>query len=395
MSRVALSRWLPPALVYLVVRLAYTGATGTRPWALDPETFSRWDSGNYADIAVRGYEWATCASQNRPFHGELCSTAAWYPAYPYLGRALAAVTRMGTDHALIVVTHVSFVALLYVVWLGLLGAGAGTDRRNRLRAAGLLVLVGFFPGSFYLLAAFPLALLVLLLAVQVACFLRGRWWAGAAAGALASLCYPITAVLPVVSVIWVLIADRSDTPARHRRWRAGGVGAVVLAGTLAVFALHQVELGDWSASLAEQERFGGTLYNPFLNWAHTVVARNSWIQLDRPVTAGPIAAQTALVTLFVVAGAVEVVRARLRPGPGDEEAGVRAHELALLVYVVALWLFPLASTVETGLYRRVLPLIPGVWLLRRAPLAVVVGLVAAAIGVWWWMAPLFDGGDLI
>jgi Gpi18-like mannosyltransferase len=374
MPRILRSRLLPPAAAYLVVRLAYAAATGTSPWAFDAATFSRWDSGNYAEIAQVGYRWASCAAQNRPQHGDVCSTAAWYPAYPFLSRALSALGP-DLDTALVVVAHLAFVGLLVAVWTGLL-EGPGS------RPLLLLALVAFFPGGAYLLGAFPLSLLVLLLALQVAAFTRSRWGPGAAAGAAASLCYPITAVLAPAAALWALLAGGA------RRWvRAAAVGAVVLAGTVAVFALHQVVLGSWSASLEEQRRFGGSLYNPLLNWVHTVVLRNSWIQLDRPATAWPIAAQTVVVTAFVVLCAVEVWRHRT-----DGEAW---RDLGLLVWVVALWLFPLASSIETGLYRRVLPLAPGVWLLRRAPVPVVAALTAGSLAVWWWMAPLFASGDLL
>jgi hypothetical protein len=382
-----LLRLLPPAAAYAVVRLAYAAATGTSPWALDADTFARWDSGNYADIAARGYQWASCAAQNRPQHGDRCSTAAWYPAYPYLARAVAAVGRIGLDRALVLVAHLAFVALLTVVWLALL------DGRGREPRAGLLLgLTAFFPGGFYLLGAFPLSLLVLLLVAQVACFVRGRWWAGAVAGALAGLCYPITAVLPAASVAWVLIAERAGSP-RRRLARAAGVGAVVATGTVAVLAVHQLTLGDWSASLAEQERFGGTIYNPVLNWGHAVVRRTSWIQLDRPVTAWPIAAQTLLVTVFM--GVCAAVVWRYRNGDGEEGDEGPRHRLGLLVYLLALWIVPLASTIDTGLYRRVLPLVPGVWLLRKAPGPVVAALTVASVALWWWMAPLFANGELI
>jgi hypothetical protein len=389
-------RLLPPAAAYVTVRLAYAAATGTAPWALDAATFGRWDSGNYADIAANGYQWASCAAQNRPQHGDLCSTAAWYPAYPFLARAVSEVSRISIDQALVLLAHAGFIALLVVVWLGLLDddRSARPDPRSFI----LLALVAFFPGGVYLLGAFPLSLLVALLALQVAWFVRDRWWPGATAGALASLCYPITAVLPVASAVWVLIADR--TPDRTRRClRALGVGAAVLAGTLAVFALHQVTLDDWSAALDEQRRFGGTLYNPAFNWAHTVLRRNSWIQLHAPATAWPVAAQTALVTIFVALCAVMVVRDRGRPdSPLPRPLGLAhrwRHEVGLLVLVVALWLLPLASNIETGLYRRVLPLIPGVWLLRRAPWPVLAVLTAASVALWWWMAPLFNSGELI
>jgi hypothetical protein len=389
-------RLLPPAAAFAIVRLAYAAATGTSPVALDAATFARWDTGNYADIAAHGYRWASCAAMNRPDHGPVCSTAAWYPGYPFLARALSTIG-ISLDLALVLVAQAAFIALLYVVWLALLdggrhggdGDGSAPAIRIDARAVLLLALTAFFPGGVYLLAAFPLSLLVTLLAAQVAWFVRDRWWPGSVAGALASLCYPITAVLPAASAAWVLIADATADRLR-RLVRAAGVGAVVLAGTLAVFALHQVVLGDWSAPLEEQRRFGGTLYNPAYNWVHTVVRRNSWIQLYAPATAWPIAAQTVLVTVFVAACGAMV---------GRNRRGVDAHrwrhEVGLLVLVVALWLLPLASNIETGLYRRVLPLIPGVWLLRRAPWPVLAALTAASVALWWWMAPLFANGDLI
>jgi hypothetical protein len=385
-------------LLYLVVRLAYARAAGPGVFDFEATTWGRWDSGNYADIAQHGYYISSCASQNRAPHGDLCSPAAWYPGYPYLGRWISTVTGLTLDHAFVLIAHVAFVALLYVIWLGFFRG------RATLRSSLLLVMAAFFPGAIYFLASFPMSLLACFLALQIACFLRSRWFVGAVFGALASLCYPIAIVLPAASAIWVLLAvwrgsgdagrsrdgDEPVTATGDTLVRslglAAAVGAIVSTGTVAVLALHQIVLGDWAASFHEQQKFGGTLYNPVLNWGHTVVKQNSWIQKTYPETARVVAAQTLLVTVIILTCIAVVAFVKKQR---------TVHDVGLLVMMVGLWLLPLSSNIETGLYRRVSPLVPAVFLLRRAPWPVTLVLTIASAGVWWWMAPKFNSGALI
>jgi len=405
--------------VYLVVRFAYARAAGPGVLNFEATTWGRWDSGNYADIAQHGYYISSCVSQNRAPHGDLCSPAAWYPGYPYLARWVSSITGLSLDHAFVLIAHTAFVALLYVIWIGFFRGRITT------RSSMLIVLAAFFPGSIYFLASFPMSLLALCLSLQVACFLRSRWILGAVFGALASLTYPIAVVVPLTSAIWVLVAtwrgpapgsaadtdSNSDTdtkadttdststdtdtdtdtaPDRTSTGRAfamaGVVGAIVSTGTVAVMAMHQVVIGDWAASIHEQQKFGGTLYNPVLNWGHTVVKQNSWIQKTYPETARVIAGQTLLVTVLIATCAAVVVFVRKRR---------MVHDVGLLVMMLGLWLLPLSSNIETGLYRRVAPLVPTVFLLRRAPWPVTAVLTVASVGVWWWMAPKFNSGALI
>jgi len=401
--------------VYLVVRVAYARAAGPGVLNFEATTWGRWDSGNYADIAQHGYYISSCASQNRAPHGDLCSPAAWYPGYPYLARWVSNITGLSLDHAFVLIAHTAFVALLYVIWAGFFRGRITT------RSSMLIVFAAFFPGSIYFLASFPMSLLALCLSLQVVCFLRSRWILGALFGALASLTYPIAVVVPITSAIWVLIAtwrtsasdvdtdtdtdtdtesdtdvdsdrslDAGPTPARTSPGRAlgmaGVIAGIVSAGTVAVMAMHQVMIGDWAASIHEQQKFGGTLYNPVLNWGHTVVKQNSWIQKTYPETARVIAGQTLLVTVLIATCVAVVVFVRKRR---------TVHDVGLLVMMLGLWLLPLSSNIETGLYRRVAPLVPTVFLLRRAPWPVTAVLTVASIGVWWWMAPKFNSGALI
>jgi hypothetical protein len=386
-----------------VVRVAYALAAGPGVLDFQAATWARWDSGNYADIAKNGYYIASCASQNRAPHGDLCSPAAWYPAYPYLGRWLSSATGLSLDHAFVLIAHLAFVGVLYVIWLGFFRG------RVTVRSATLLVMAAFFPGAIYFLASFPVSLLVCGLCLQIFCFLRSRWLIGAVFGALASLCYPIAVVLPITSAIWVLLAVRSRSrdagaadaraalagddgssadpvPLGRQVGLAAAVGAIISSGTVAVFVVHQIVLGDWAASIHEQQKFGGTLYNPVLNWGHTVVKRNSWIQVTYPETAKVIAAQTLLVTVLIATCVVLVAFVK---------KGRTVHDVGLLVMMAGLWLLPLSSNIETGLYRRVGPLVPAVYLLRRAPWPVTAALTFASVGVWWWMAPKFNSGALI
>jgi hypothetical protein len=382
------------------VRVAYALAAGPGVFDFQATTWGRWDSGNYADIAKNGYYIASCASQNRAPHGDLCSPAAWYPGYPYLGRWLSSATGLSLDNAFVLIAHVAFVGLLYVIWLGFFRG------RLTVRSATLLVMAAFFPGAIYFLASFPVSLLVCGLCLQIFFFLRRRWLIGAVFGALASLCYPIAIVLPITSAIWVLLALRSPSgldaddvssgdpapavdppvPVARQLGLAAAVGAIISSGTIAVFAVHQIVLGDWAASIHEQQKFGGTLYNPVLNWGHTVIKRNSWIQVTYPETAKVIAAQTLLVTVLIAVCVVLVAVVK---------KGRTVNDIGLLVMMVGLWLLPLSSNIETGLYRRVGPLVPAVYLLRRAPWPVTAALTVASIGVWWWMAPKFNSGALI
>lgn len=362
---------VPPLVVFCGFRLMYSSSTDSELTSMRPEVWARWDSGNYEDITTRGYYWDDCVDHDRLDLDGNCTNAAWYPLYPGLMNTAMRLT--GTDRATagVYIAQASALALLLVVWNGLL------RRRTDVCGYALLVLAGFFPGGVYYFAEFPISLLCLLLVLQVVMFRKRRWWVGAAAGAAAGLTYPVAIVLVPVSLLWLVLCDR-DGRWYRRVLRLVGVGVMVASGTFIVFAIHARQLGRWDASLVAQQRFfDGGLHNPAANLLAVTHSQSTWVQVNRPELSTLLALQSLLVLALVVAAAIAVLRRRSHRTPDD---------LALLTLVVALWLLPLTGNVDTGLYRREAALLPVVGLLGRLPRAVVVGFAVAAVGLAWLMA---------
>ncbi|MDZ7733351.1 MAG: hypothetical protein U5R31_09770 [Acidimicrobiia bacterium] len=197
----------------------------------------------------------------------------------------------------------------------------------------------------------------------------------------ASVVYPISLVLGPASAMWCYLADEeSDRLVRLRT--AAGVGGLIAAGTATVFAAHQLVLGRWDMSIEQQRWFGASINNPLSQLWRILVEQSTYMQVNGPGLARLLAIQTLLVLLLVAtaAGVVLWRRGNRRLDPDD---------LGLLLLVGAMWALPLINTVQTGLYRREVALLPLVLLLRRAPTAVVVTFAVALIPVWALMADRF------
>lgn len=375
-------RVLPPLLVFALLRVLYATVTGSDLTSMQPETWSRYDSGNYASIALEGYYWDTCENRGVPEQGEVCSNTPWYPLLPALMWVTMEVTGLSDGPAGIWVSQLAELAVLFVLWNAFLGP------RPSLRGGLLLLLGALFPGGVYYLAQFPNSLLCLFMLLQIWCFGRRRWWWGAGAGFVAGLTYPVAIVLAPASAIWVLLVQRpwvaspgDSLTTRLRRWTpAAGVGGVVAAGTMTVLLLHEAALGRSLASIdAQRQIFRARTVPPWQQWWQVVVERDSWLQQYRTEVAWPMAAQTLLVAVIVAVAVLVTLRARDR-GPDD---------IALGILVLALWLLPLVNQVDTGLYRRESAVLPAVILLRRAPSWLIAVLVVASAAVWWPMADLY------
>ncbi|MDZ7733361.1 MAG: hypothetical protein U5R31_09820 [Acidimicrobiia bacterium] len=307
---------------------------------------------------------------------DTCANAAWYPGYPMLTRAGTAVG-LGWEHTAVFLSQLAFLGLLVLVWARFL------DARPTQRNLTLLVLAGFFPGGVYYLAAFPISLLVLLLLVLIMLFEQRRWLLGALVGLVASAVYPISLVLGPAAALWAFLAMGHDPPVR-RIGRAGIVGGLIVTGNLAVFAVHEMVLGRWDASIEQQRWFGATVNNPIRHLGSIVLSRESFVQIHGVEIGAVLAIQTTLVLIMVAVSIAVVVR-----GPRTVD------DIGLAILIFAMWLLPLVNVVETGLYRREAALLPLVLLLRRAPLTLVGAAAGASIVVWIQLAERFHDFSLI
>ncbi len=364
---------LPPLLTFAAARLLLWIVIDAPPGRLDAQTWARWDSGQYDSIAQHGYNLNTCASLGAPDLGTYCGNAAWHPLLPVLMRAVG-VFGLSTMRAGILVSQVAFAAVLVVVWVGFL------DRRVTKRNVGLLVLAGFFFGGVYYFAVFPLSLFVLLVLLWALAFSHGRWILGGVAALLAVLAYPLGVVLVPVGAVWVLLGTRGEPPG-HRALVAGASSLLAASGLLVVFAVHQVTIGRWDASLEQQRTsFRAGPMNPLTNWIDVVVRRSTWTQVASSRAATVLAVQTAVVAVVVLTALVVVVRDR----------GRSTTDIGVALLVAALWLVPLSNDIASGLYRRESTILPVVLLLRRAPTVVVWAFAVAAVALFGPLARLFQ-----
>jgi hypothetical protein len=110
-------------------------ATDWDPVNWDRLIVSRWDSGNYIALGLRGYQYCPPRGPTLPVHAPGCNLA-FYPTYGLLGRWVAAGTGMAIDFAMWGISLVSSFLFLYL-W-------TGKDLTSRLGLAETYLALLFF-----------------------------------------------------------------------------------------------------------------------------------------------------------------------------------------------------------------------------------------------------------
>ncbi len=186
------------------------------PWpaeaAAEAPLYARFDSGWYADIARDGYGPAPPPGQP--------SEHAFFPLYPYLGRAIHLATGLPVFPSLLVVSWASFLLALPLF--------LDEARRRGLPADGwsAVAVLLLYPSAFFLQSAYGDALYLLLALLAFRAVRRGGLVAGVALGFVAGLCRaPAAALGPgLAAAFWL-----EETP-RDRRGSARALGAAALLG---------------------------------------------------------------------------------------------------------------------------------------------------------------------
>jgi len=243
--------------IFLVAALSYS-IFGLSPacksigcWTLDVPFFSlfaRWDSGYYADIAVKGYSNA------------IAGRWEFFPLYPILmgilGRIIAFVTPLPLDLAVYVagfaISNVAFLASVYFLYrLSELILG------NARRAAESAILLSLYPAGIFLSAVYSESVFLLLVLISLFCWYRNKNAKSGLFGFLAGLARPVGTllVIPYLYDVW------TDRLARKSALNYLSIASVLMA-FIGFMAYSQIMTGTPFATFAAERLYWKVTLSP-------------------------------------------------------------------------------------------------------------------------------------
>ncbi|MBX9709601.1 MAG: hypothetical protein K2X60_01050 [Xanthobacteraceae bacterium] len=205
-SRIVILLAVPFSKIYIPL--------GTDAWVAGPNWYHhllRWDSEWYNLIATEGYRYNGNPND--------LQTVVFYPLYPLVTRAVAAVTGLGAPAALLVVANIA--ALAAIVLLFKLVREECDDCIALLTVAFL----SFFPGSIFLSAGYTEPLTLLL----IVCFflvLKREWFFAAAAIAGLAVAARSAGIVLLPVLLWQMWRTLN-----HKTFWRDAVPCIVLASS--------------------------------------------------------------------------------------------------------------------------------------------------------------------
>ena len=352
--------WLPVGawLIATTTVFATSALTGRTPFG--SAAWMHWDAFEYLDISEHGYNLFPCVVNNLE---SWCGNSGWFPAYPWLIRAIGSV---GLD-------HVSFA--IGLAWLFDLAAvvllWAGFYRRVDFGAGAAVVFAAFAPGLVYDYAAFPLSMLAFLTLLYLWLLSVERWLLAGIVGIAVVLTYPVGIAAPLAAGAALLVAY-PRVPGFERLRRVALACIPPIAAVAIIPLVQQNETGHWNAYFLAQSNFGHWLEDPFNGTIHALRLLEHWRLFT---LAGATSAQALLVTAAMLA---TIVALAVRRPP------ITSFQLLVLVWMVAAWVIPEATS-GTSHYRgegALLPMAILIGLLPRAlALAICIGTIAVAVPI--------------
>lgn len=216
------------------------GPVGVPGWPAPPVTpgwhnavtsFERFDGLWFLRIASDGYE-----------DGD--GSAAFFPGYPLLIRALSPL--VGGSHLAAALLVANLAALGAMIVLYFLTASELDERAARRAVLYLAV----FPTSFFLLAPYSEATFLLFALLSLWGARRGRWWLAGVAGAAAAATRSIGVLLVLPLAVEAIHQAREGRPGRTAVRLAWAIVPVV--GLAAYLGYWQATAGDWLAPIHQQ-----------------------------------------------------------------------------------------------------------------------------------------------
>jgi hypothetical protein len=297
--------WGAPAAALLIARLVSAAAAlfaGVNP--LRADTWVRFDSHLYLEIARKGYTLFACPPESGYAPSHWCGNAGWFPLYAWLGPGP-------------VLSLACEAGFLVVLWRLLL----------KQSSFAALVLAALFPGSIYQQAVFPISLYLLCAVCFLAALENRRAVPAAVAGALGAMSYPTGVLLAPVALV------------RRAVWPA----LAVVAAAVVVAAVMRQQTGRWDAYQLVQSKYG---YG-FAPFEALLPRLKPLVNARYPNAASLAAAAQTVIVLVMVALSARSWRARP----------------VLAAYCLLFWAFPLCLGGKLSLHRAEALLAPIVVLL--------------------------------
>ncbi|HEX2039540.1 MAG TPA: glycosyltransferase family 39 protein [Acidimicrobiales bacterium] len=195
-----------------------------------------WDAGFYITIAEDGYPSTV---------PEAPSVVGFFPLYPLLARAVAAVVPgVEVPGAGLLVTLLAGAGATLLVWQL---ANRTFDRQAADRAA---LLFCFFPGSYALSMVYTEGVFILCAAACLLLLEQRRWWPAALVAGVGSAARPTGFVLALTCAFAAGVHWR-----RTREWKPLLAVPLAAAGFVAFLVYLQLRVGDWMAYRRVQERW--------------------------------------------------------------------------------------------------------------------------------------------
>lgn len=390
---------LPPLGAFVLGNLLYFVAAHRAGLNyLTPASHLRFDAAHYEDVARRGYHVVGCLDLPPSTHtyeaGEWCGNVGWFPLFPWLTRAVHAVTPLEWSAAALVTAELATLAMFALLWWTILrvvpapvvsaqGRRAGLvigSRQLALLALGLLA-----PAGIYFYAGFPMSLAVAASVAYLGLLARRRWvWAGIA-GAAAAMSYPVAgAVVASGLLALTVLAWRQEIPrGRSLAGAALAIAGLPIAGLLAVFADMRLETGHWDAYFTIQDHYRGIGHNPLLNFINLIASPRRGggdhrIELLRFVTVTEMWLSIGLIVLVLLAAHIGALQGRLA-----------ALDVGLTTLVPVMFLVPLVAGVQISQFRSHLLMLPAIIVLRHLPVWLLWLIAPGLACIAYWMGTLY------
>jgi len=334
----------------------------------------RWDSGQYLQIAQRGYTFFLC-QPNQPYPFESwCGNAGWMPLYPWL---ITMVSRIGVtpEQAGLVISAVFAYLLMVAVWYLI---GPSWD----VRSLCCLALAAAFPGMVYFNAVFPISLVAFFSTLFLILLIKKRYFLAGLAGVVAIWSYSASLVLVPISFVVISLCDRGSNLFEWVKRTCATTGTM-LVGVVALLASFKLWTGDWLAFFKVQSKYGTGPFNPINVFIQSLLGgtRSEFALQNR--NPGYLFHAPKVQSVFVLVLLVSICVVALREKP------IQRSSIIIVIYSLAVWLLLLLQGPQLSRYRSEALLIPCVALVRKLPWVFQVGAVVVASFIAVGLAQLF------